>query len=142
MKKTLRSFWRQAAALSMKQRSGLSLLLPCSAILSLAYGGYFLAGLHADTTETHPLIVAGQAVSRQVYGQSAAAPRAAVSDVVTKALAFKAAFELHAAGHARAGVYTRTRTQMVESAMCEHLPQRHRPGNPDTGSINRSARRH
>src|SRR4051812_7583719 len=90
MKKTLRSFCRQAAALSVKQRSGLSLLVPCSAILSLAYGGYFLAGLHADTTETHPLIVASQAVSRQVYGQSAAAPRAAVSDVVTKALAFKA----------------------------------------------------
>ena len=70
----------------------------------------FLAGLSAGTAEKHPVLVAGEAVSKRVYGASAVAPRA-VSDVVTKALAFRA-------------MLTTTHQQTLEQAYTASLARR------------------
>ncbi|HYZ86394.1 MAG TPA: DUF3500 domain-containing protein, partial [Bryobacteraceae bacterium] len=72
------------------QLRGVKLLLPFSAVMSLGYAGYFLAGLRiADATPDDPVHVAGQAVNGRVRSATSHRP-ASASDVVTKALAFKA----------------------------------------------------
>lgn len=71
--------------------TSIHLLLPLSGLLSLAYAGHFLTGLHAsDNSSVESINSAGQAVSRRLTAASEYEPRAAVSDVVSKALAFKA----------------------------------------------------
>ncbi len=74
----------------MAQWSGVRLLLPLSALMSLAVAGHFLAGLRAADASGHPIFVATQALSNRLKSASAYSPRATVNDVVTKALAFKA----------------------------------------------------
>jgi hypothetical protein len=66
-------------------------LLMFSALLSLAFAGYFAAGLRgaSDTPKT-PTSATFQALTLGVRSASSFTPRAAVSDVVAKALAFKA----------------------------------------------------
>src|SRR5829696_8729258 len=76
--------------LDAKHLAGARLLLPLSALLSLAYGGYFLAGISvADANEKEPIFVAGEAIANRVRSASEFKP-ASVGDVVAKALAFKA----------------------------------------------------
>ena len=66
------------------------LWLPLAALMSLALAGYFMAGLRAaDATAHRSIFAAGQAVSDRVKSATTFSP-AAVSDVVAKALAFKA----------------------------------------------------
>ena len=68
-----------------------ALLLSCPAILSLAYAGHFLNGVRAaDAKAPNAISVAGGAVANRLTRPSAVTPQATVSDVVTKALAFKA----------------------------------------------------
>ena len=90
MKYELKSFWNRLLC-EAKGSSQWGLLLPLSALLSLALAGYFATGLTgADGSRASPLAVAGQAVTMAVKSASPVRPREAVSDVVTKALAFKA----------------------------------------------------
>jgi uncharacterized protein (TIGR03437 family) len=70
--------------------SGAKLLIPLSALMSLAFVGYFLAGLKASDVTGQPIFVANHALSKRVLTASSFTPRATVNDVVTKALAFKA----------------------------------------------------
>jgi uncharacterized protein (TIGR03437 family) len=66
------------------------LLLPASALLSLAFVGHFLVGLRAADANNHPIFVANQAITNRLQSAAEVAPPAAVSDIVSKALAFKA----------------------------------------------------
>ncbi len=70
--------------------SGAALLVPVSAMISLVFAGYSLVGLRADSTGSDPVFVANQALTNRVRAASDFTPRAAVSEVVAKALAFKA----------------------------------------------------
>lgn len=66
-------------------------LLPIAALMSLAVTGYLLVGLRAaDVRNSNPIFIANEALTNRVKGASSFSPRATVSDVVTKALAFKA----------------------------------------------------
>ena len=70
--------------------SGARLLLPLSALMSLAFAGHFLAGLRAaDAPSFNAIFVARQAVNDRLTAASSFQP-ATVNDVVAKALAFKA----------------------------------------------------
>lgn len=90
MKSRLQPLWSRAIAGRTAHLSGVRLLLPLTALMSLAYAGYFLAGLRsADATPGHPITIAGEAVNNRVRSASPFKP-ATVSDLVTKALAFKA----------------------------------------------------
>jgi uncharacterized protein (TIGR03437 family) len=91
MKNNLQNFWARARGGRTAQPSGVKLLMPASAVMSLVFAGHFLAGLRgADQTPRTPMSVASQAVTKGVRSASSFEPRATVSDVVTKALAFKA----------------------------------------------------
>ncbi len=86
MKNKLHNLWSHKTKLS-----GGTLLIVGSAALSLAYAEHFLSGLRAaDTTPTQSIAAAGGTVANQLTRPSAFTPQATVSDVVTKALAFKA----------------------------------------------------
>jgi hypothetical protein len=71
--------------------SATTLVLSISAVVSLVFAGQFLFNLRAaDVRDSNPIFVANEALTRRVKSASAFTPRATVSDVVTKALAFKA----------------------------------------------------
>lgn len=72
------------------KHSRLRLFLPFSALISVAYVGYFLVGLRADLADSDAAAVTSRALSNRVKTATDYTPRAAVSDVVAKALAFKA----------------------------------------------------
>jgi len=65
-------------------------LLPLSALLSLAFAGHFLAGLKASDITGQPIFVANHALSKRVLAATSFTPRTTAADLVTKALAFKA----------------------------------------------------
>lgn len=90
MKNRLNDLRARAFGGRTTQLSGVGILLPASALMSLAYAGYFLAGLRpAEAISGHPIFVASGAVANRLMASSSVRP-ASVSDVVTKALAFKA----------------------------------------------------
>jgi hypothetical protein len=97
MEQKIWNLWRRATRGRVAQHEGLALMVPCSAVVSLAYAGYSPAGLNAGTTDKHPVIVASGAVSKRVY--SGSVPQASVADVVTKALAFQGIADNGATGH-------------------------------------------
>lgn len=66
------------------------MLLPAFALTSLVFVGHFLVGLKADDVSANPVYLANQALQQRVKGDTTFEPHVAVSDVVTKALAFKA----------------------------------------------------
>jgi uncharacterized protein (TIGR03437 family) len=71
--------------------SATTLVLSISAVVSLVFAGQFLFSLRAaDVRGSNPIFIANEALTRRVKSASAFTPRATVSDVVTKALAFKA----------------------------------------------------
>lgn len=70
--------------------AGVKIMLPVAAITSLVVAGQFLTGLHGADVFSNPTVGANEALSSRLKTASSFEPRAAVSDVVAKALAFKA----------------------------------------------------
>ncbi len=67
-----------------------SWMLPLSAVFSLAVAGYFAAGLRGASGEAeNTVVLSGQVLGLGVGSASGHTPRAAVNDVMAKALAFK-----------------------------------------------------
>lgn len=90
MKGTLMKFWKRMFCVETYLPAARH-LLPVSALFSLGFAGYFAVGLiQADSTPRSAVAVTGQAVKMAVTSASAYQPQASVSDVVSKALAFKA----------------------------------------------------
>ena len=85
-----KNFLAPALRLRWGQLSGVKLLLPLSALMSLGFVGYFIAGLRGDIPDNDPIFVTNRALTNWVKAASTFTPRDAVSDVVSKALAFKA----------------------------------------------------
>lgn len=83
MKNRYRNLW--------KASWGSRIFLSLSALMSLGFAGHFLMDLGAqDVRAVSPLFVAHEALANRVRGASEFSPAATVSDVVSKALAFKA----------------------------------------------------
>lgn len=91
MRSKFQTLWTHVVGGGPKQWSAAKLLLPASALFSLAFAGYFLNGLRASEEATaQPMHEASQAMAQRLAGPSSFSPRATVADVVAKAQAFKA----------------------------------------------------
>lgn len=111
MRTNLQKLLTRASDIHKTQLSGVKLLIPFCGLMSLGYAGYFLAGLRAaDAPPSHPVMAATQAVTNRIRTATPFKP-ATVTDLVTKALAFKA-------------MLTTTQQQVLEQSYTTALARR------------------